>query len=145
MRNFYLTFTSDKIDKMKIFGALLDAGMENFVITESIEVGDISEAEEKCACLSCEYGKEALYCARDDVYVLKEEVKASEKCELWSEKDAAEEPTVPKNATVEFVRCKDCAFFENGYCNMRKDEADGEMIVCPSFLLNIRKIDLIEE
>lgn len=35
MRSFYLTFTSDDVDKMRIFGALLDAGMESFVITET--------------------------------------------------------------------------------------------------------------
>ena len=34
MRSFYITFVSDDIEKMRIFGALLDAGMENFVITE---------------------------------------------------------------------------------------------------------------
>ncbi|MCQ2486300.1 MAG: hypothetical protein MJ168_13355 [Clostridia bacterium] len=36
MRSFYITFVSDDVDKMRIFGALLDAGMSNFVITEDI-------------------------------------------------------------------------------------------------------------
>lgn len=35
MRSFYLTFTSDDVDKMRIFGALLDAGLKDFVITET--------------------------------------------------------------------------------------------------------------
>ena len=36
MRSFYITFVSDDVEKMRIFGALLDAGMQNFVITEDI-------------------------------------------------------------------------------------------------------------
>ena len=36
MRDYHLTFVSDDVDKMRIFGALLDAGMSNFVITEDI-------------------------------------------------------------------------------------------------------------
>ena len=35
MRSFYITFVSDDVEKMRIFGALVDAGMENFVITET--------------------------------------------------------------------------------------------------------------
>lgn len=43
MRSFYLTFTSDDVDKMRIFGALLDAGMESFVITEDISTAAENE------------------------------------------------------------------------------------------------------
>lgn len=46
MRSFYLTFTSDDVDKMRIFGALLDAGMESFVITEQLDCGNISEDDD---------------------------------------------------------------------------------------------------
>ena len=35
MRNYYLTFVSDDVDKMRIFGALIDAGLKDFVITET--------------------------------------------------------------------------------------------------------------
>ena len=35
MRSFMLTFISDDVEKMRIFGALLDAGMKEFVITET--------------------------------------------------------------------------------------------------------------
>lgn len=35
MRDYYLTFVNDDIDKMRIFGALLDAGLKDFVITET--------------------------------------------------------------------------------------------------------------
>ena len=96
MRNFYLTFTSDKIDKMRIFGALLDAGMENFVITESIEVGDISAAEEMHTCLNCEYGKKAVYCQYDDQYC--DEADINEECVCW------EASTVAENAQVDHFR-----------------------------------------
>ena len=33
MRDYYLTFVNDDIDKTRIFGALLDAGLKDFVIT----------------------------------------------------------------------------------------------------------------
>ena len=35
MRDYLLTFVSDDVDKMRIFGALLDAGLKDFVITET--------------------------------------------------------------------------------------------------------------
>lgn len=35
MRDYYLTFVNDDVDKMRIFGALLDAGLKDFVITET--------------------------------------------------------------------------------------------------------------
>lgn len=35
MRDYLLTFVSDDVDKMRIFGALLDAGLKEFVITET--------------------------------------------------------------------------------------------------------------
>lgn len=43
MRSFYLTFVNDEVDKTRIFGALLDAGMSNFVITE--DVSTVAENE----------------------------------------------------------------------------------------------------
>ena len=42
MRDYYLTFVSDDVDKMRIFGALLDAGLKEFVITEHISE-DVAE------------------------------------------------------------------------------------------------------
>lgn len=36
MRDYHLTFVSDDVDKMRIFGALIDAGMSDFVITEDV-------------------------------------------------------------------------------------------------------------
>ena len=113
MRDFYITFVSDDIDKMRIFGALLDAGMENFVISETYP-----DPKEKHTCLSCEYGKEALYCSRDDVYVLKDDIKASEKCELWSEKDVDEASTVAENETTtdDDHSCATCEWYTDGRC-----------------------------
>ena len=35
MRDYYLTFLDDKVDKMQIFNALADAGLKDFVITET--------------------------------------------------------------------------------------------------------------
>ena len=35
MRSYMITFVSDDIEKTRVFGALLDAGMKNFVISET--------------------------------------------------------------------------------------------------------------
>lgn len=35
MRTYMLTFISDDVEKMRVFGALLDAGLKEFVITET--------------------------------------------------------------------------------------------------------------
>lgn len=53
MRDYYLTFVNDDVDKMRIFRALLDAGLKDFVITETERFTyenwkkDVSENEEE--------------------------------------------------------------------------------------------------
>ena len=116
---------------MRIFGALLDAGMENFVITEQLDCGNISE-DDDVGCSICEY-----YTGECSIDGKRHE---------WFDycKNHKLKSTIAKNATVGFIRCKDCTFFHSGYCELRNDKADGETLVCPSFLIRPKRIELIE-
>lgn len=75
MRDYYLTFVNDNVDKMRIFGALLDAGLKDFVITEQFN------ATSEKNCYSCEYGKKAAYCQYDDTYC--DEADINGECACW--------------------------------------------------------------
>lgn len=75
MRDYYLTIVNDNVDKMRIFGALFDAGLKDFVITEQFN------ATTEKNCYSCEYGKKAAYCSYDDAYC--DEADINGECACW--------------------------------------------------------------
>lgn len=68
MRDYYLTFVNDDIDKMRIFGALLDAGLKDFVITETEQLTyenwkrTVAE-NEQVECNTCQHE----YCGQCDL------------------------------------------------------------------------------
>lgn len=108
MREYMLTFVSDNVDKMQIFGALLDAGFKDFVISEMYDYkpdnckGLANCEEENCVeceklaevpknktvdnCFRCTYARTEgieIHCMRDDVYLSKEDAEC--KCDCFIE------------------------------------------------------------
>ena len=90
MRDYYLTFLDDKVDKMQIFNALADAGLKDFVLTEQFN------ATSEKNCYSCEYGRKAAYCSYDDAYC--DEADTNGECACWRAS------TVAENAQVDHFR-----------------------------------------
>lgn len=90
MRDYYLTFLDDKVDKMQIFNALADAGLKDFVLTEQFN------ATSEKNCYSCEYGRKAAYCSYDDAYC--DEADINGECACWRAS------TVAENAQVDHFR-----------------------------------------
>lgn len=108
MRDYYLTFVNDDVDKMRIFGALLDAGFKDFVISEMYDYkpdnckGLANCEEENCVeceklaevpknetvdnCFRYTYARHEgieIHCMRDDVYLSKEDAEC--KCDCFIE------------------------------------------------------------